>query len=395
MGPSWWCVADTCWSCGAGGLVPFFDAPGIPTSSCVLLPTRQAAEEWPVGDLRLTFCPACGFIQNDLFDPDLIDYTQPYEESQAFSPTFSRFAADLAEHLVGAYDLHDKDILEVGCGKGDFLKLLCELGDNRGLGIDPAFAEGRLDTSADVTVLREFFSESTTHLTGDLIACIHTLEHIRPVGHFVELLKKSASHRGGSVLFVEVPDTMRILTEGAFWDVYYEHCSYFTLGSLGRLLQREGFDVRSLRTGYNDQYLLAEATVAGPERGGPSVVDDVDEIGRNVRAFSAASRQARGRWQATLARAATEGKRVVVWGASSKGVGFLTALEAGRAIDRVVDINPYKQGKFMPGTAQEIVSPDSLESEPADLVIVMNPIYLDEITADLAGRSLFPEIVAV
>ncbi len=388
-------MVDSCWSCQASGLVPFFDSPGVPTSSCVLLPTRQAAEDWPVGDLRLAFCPTCGFIQNDLFDPDLVDYTEPYEESQAFSPTFSRFASDLADHLIDTYDLHGKDVLEVGCGKGDFLRLLCELGDNHGLGIDPAFAEGRLETAADVSLLREFFSEDTTHLTGDLIACIHTLEHIQPVGHFVRLLRESSRRRDGSVLFVEVPDTMRILTEGAFWDVYYEHCSYFTLGSLGRLLQRHGFDLRSLETGYNDQYLLAEASIVESERSGLPVVDDVDRIRNNVRAFSEVSRQARERWQATLESAAVAGKQVVVWGASSKGVGFLTALEAGRTVESVVDINPYKQGKFMPGTGQEIVSPDVLRQEPPDLVIVMNPIYLDEITADLSGRGLFPEIVAV
>jgi SAM-dependent methyltransferase len=386
-------VADVCWSCGAGGLISFFEAPSIPTSSCVLLPTRQAALEWPVGDLRLVFCPKCGFIQNDLFDPNLVDYTQPYEESQAFSSTFSRFATELAEHLIDTYDLHGKDILEVGCGKGDFLRMLCELGDNRGLGIDPAFAEGRLDTAADVTVRKEFFSESTTHLSGDLIACIHTLEHIQPVGHFVRLLRESAGGRTGSVLFVEVPDTMRILVEGAFWDVYYEHCSYFTLGSLGRLLQREKFGLRSLETGYNDQYLLAEASAK--TTGGMPPVADIEAIQRNVHAFTDAASRSRARWQKKLEAAAVAGRRVVAWGASSKGVGFLTALEAGRTVGSVVDINPYKQGRFMPGTGQEIVAPESLPSEPPDLVIVMNPIYLDEITLDLASRNLFPEIVAV
>jgi len=386
-------VAEACWSCGAEGLIPFFDAPAIPTSSCVLLPTRQEALDWPVGDLSLALCPRCGFIQNDLFDPHLVDYTQPYEESQAFSSTFLRFATGLAEHLIETYDLHGKDIFEVGCGKGDFLKMLCEFGGNRGLGIDPAFAEGRLDTTADVKVVREFFTESNTHLTGDLIACIHTLEHIQPVGRFVSLLKESAGRREGSALFIEVPDTMRILEEGAFWDIYYEHCSYFTLGSLGRLLLREGFDLTSLETGYNAQYLLAEASAAAS--GGLVPVDDMDSIHRNVRSFAEATAKSRAHWQDVLERAAAGGRRVVAWGASSKGVGFLTALEAGRTVDRVVDINPYKQGRFMPGTGQEIVAPDTLPADPPDLVIVMNPVYLNEITDDLDGHGLRPEIVAV
>jgi hypothetical protein len=195
------------------------------------------------------------------------------------------------------------------------------------------------------------------------------------------------------VLFVEVPDTMRILVEGAFWDVYYEHCSYFTLGSLGRLLLKEDFDLTSLTTGYNDQYLLVEASAA-TSRGIPPV-DDMDSIHRNVRSFAETTSKARAHWQDVLERAAASGRRVVAWGASSKGVGFLTALEAGRTVDRVVDINPYKQGRFMPGTGQEIVAPDTLPADPPDLVIVMNPVYLNEITDDLDGHGLRPEIVAV
>ncbi|NIA25988.1 MAG: methyltransferase domain-containing protein [Gammaproteobacteria bacterium] len=388
--------ASACWSCGATGLVPFFESRSIPTSSCVLLPSRQEAEAWPVGDLRLAFCPACGFIQNELFNPDLIDYTQPYEESQAFSATFSRFATRLANRLIDSYGIRHKEVFEIGCGKGDFLKMVCELGDNRGLGIDPAFTEGRLETTADVRVLNEFFSERTTQLTGDLITCVHTLEHIQAVGNFVHLIRQSAEHRAGSVVFIEVPDTMRILMEGAFWDIYYEHCSYFTLGSLGRLLRASGFHLLSLETGYDDQYLLVEATApsSGPDAHFPGE-DDLDQIAKRVRVFSDAAYAAIRSWERRLEDAEAAGRRVVVWGASSKGVSFLTTLKAGRMVSHVVDINPYKQGKFMPGTGQEIIAPESLTTSPPDLVIVMNPIYLEEIGADLTRLGLAPEVVAV
>jgi len=352
--------------------------------------------DWPVGDLRLVFCTACGFIQNELFDPDLIDYTQPYEESQAFSATFSRFATNLAERLVNSYGIRRMDVFEIGCGKGDFLKLICESGDNRGLGIDPAFTEGRLETSADVGVLKEFFSEHNSHLTGDLITCIHTLEHIQPVADFMHLIRQSAEQRSGSIVFIEVPDTMRILSEGAFWDIYYEHCSYFTLGSLGRLMQNAGFSLFSLETGFDGQYLLAEATLS---EAGPMVASrqqaDLEQAAAQVRAFAAASRASIRGWEQRLGEAESAGERVVVWAASSKAVSFLTTLKAGRTISHVVDINPYKHGRFMPGTGQEIVAPEALRDLRPDLVIVMNPIYLDEIRADLARLGLAPEVAAV
>ncbi len=362
----------------------------------MLLPSREEAITWPVGDLRLVFCPACGFIQNELFDPNLIDYTQPYEESQAFSATFSRFASGLASRLVDTYNIHHKDVFEIGCGKGDFLELVCELGGNRGLGIDPAFTVGRLETSADVVVLNQFFSEHTTHYTGDLISCIHTLEHIQPVGNFVNLIRESAEQRSGSIVFIEVPDTMRVLSEGAFWDIYYEHCSYFTLGSLGRLMRASGFDLLALQTGYNDQYLLVEATLSGTGTPGRFAGEaDLDRVAKQVQQFANAARSSIQRWVRRLEEAAAAGERVVVWAASSKGVSFLTTLDAGTTVSHVVDINPYKHGKFMPGTGQEIVPPEALRDLRPDLVIVMNPIYLDEIRADLDRLELAPDVVTV
>jgi hypothetical protein len=63
-------------------------------------------------------------------------------------------------------------------------------------------------------------------------------------------------------------------------------------------------------------------------------------------------------------------------------------------IDRVVDINPHKRGKHLAGTGQRIVAPADLAADPPDIVVVMNPVYRDEIAADLAGRGLTPELVA-
>ncbi|MCZ7663017.1 MAG: class I SAM-dependent methyltransferase [Thermoleophilia bacterium] len=102
--------------------------------SCVLVDSREAALAFPQGDIRLELCGSCGFVQNSAFDPGLIDYFQEYEETQGYSATFEAFARGLAAALVARHDLRGKEILEIGCGKGEFLALLCELGGNRGLG---------------------------------------------------------------------------------------------------------------------------------------------------------------------------------------------------------------------------------------------------------------------
>ena len=108
-----------------------------------------------------------------------------------------------------------------------------------------------------------------------------------------------------------------------------------------------------------------------------------------------ATRSAIAAWDQRLADAASAGKKTVIWGASSKGVAFLTSLEAGATVEYAVDINPFKRGKFLPGAGQQIVGPEFLKDYDPDLVVVMNSIYLDEIRGDLAKLGLNPEMLAV
>ncbi len=389
-------MTGKCWSCGRADPQPFYRLERIPISSCVLLDSQAEARGFPRGELELAFCEGCGFIQNSLFDPALLDYSQDYEESQGFSPTFGTFAQGLVDRLVERYDIAGKKVFEIGCGKGDFLSLLCKTGQNRGLGIDPGYRAGRLAPEIDAKVIAELFTEPGPELTGDLICCRHTLEHIQPVGEFLSLVRKSAEQTVGSVTFFEVPDTWRILQEGAFWDVYYEHCSYFTLGSLGRLFRRTGFDLASLRTGYGDQYLLLEAKISdGRSSNAFPGEDDSEAVRSAVRSFVETTREAMRGWDRRLSETAASGKKIVIWGASSKGVAFLTSLESGGTVEYAVDINPYKQGRFMPGAGQEIVGPSFLKDYAPDLVVVMNSIYLEEIRGDLAKLGLKPEMLAV
>lgn len=388
-------MSGHCWSCGRRDPQPFYRLEGIPISSCVLLDTRDEAIGFPKGDLELAFCDGCGFIQNSLFDPALIDYSQDYEESQGFSPTFAAFAQGLVDRLVEQYDIRGKKVFEVGCGKGDFLSLACKTGGNRGLGIDPGYREGRIAPDIDAKVIPEFFTEPAAELTGDLICCRHTLEHIQAVREFVELIAKSARQTEGSVAFFEVPDTWRILEEGAFWDVYYEHCSYFTLGSLGRLFRASGFEPRSLRTGYNDQYLLLEASLGDGSPNAFPGEDDLESVRSGVRSFVESTTSTIRDWDRRISEAASAGKKTVIWGASSKGVAFLTSLESGASVEYAVDINPFKKGRFLPGAGQQIVGPEFLRDYVPDLVVVMNPIYLEEIRGDLAKLGLNPEMAAV
>ncbi|MHC4592474.1 MAG: Rossmann-fold NAD(P)-binding domain-containing protein, partial [Planctomycetota bacterium] len=98
-------------------------------------------------------------------------------------------------------------------------------------------------------------------------------------------------------------------------------------------------------------------------------------------------------WSEQIAQFAADGEGVVIWGSGSKAVSFLSALSLGEEIQCVVDVNPHKHGRFMPGTGHQIVSPESLPERRPDSVIIMNPIYSQEIQADLDRMGLEPELL--
>lgn len=387
-----------CPSCGAAQMSVFYQLEGVPANSVVLLRTRREALDYPQGDMVLAFCQSCGFIANVAFEPSLADYAPGYEATQSFSPTFNAFARRLAARLIDQYDLHDKDIIEIGCGQGEFLTLLCELGGNRGVGFDPAYMTTRSDSEArdGLTFIPDFYSDEYAGYVADFVVCKMTLEHIQDTAGFVSTVRRAIGDRPETTVFFQVPNVTRILREVAFWDIYYEHCSYFGRGALARLFRRCGFDVFNLAQEYDDQYLMIEAR-PGDGIGGVQFEqeDDLQEMLRDVSFFAEEARERLETWGCELENMHRDGRRVVLWGGGSKAVAFLTTLKVRDEITYAVDINPYKHGTYLAGTGQEIVAPGFLGEYQPDTVIVMNPIYQEEIRRDLGKIGLDPDLVAL
>lgn len=388
-------VAKPCPACGHAELDVFHVQDGIPTNSCLLLDTREEACGFPTGRMELGFCHACGFLSNTAFEE--AEYSSRYEETQGFSKLFVEWAKDLAKRWVDKYDLHGKSVLEIGCGKGEFLVWMVEAGAGRGTGIDPGVHPERIDSAlADkLTWIADFYSESYAHLEADAVVCRHTLEHIAPVGDFMRMVRRAIGDRPETIVLFELPDVARVLDEVAFWDVYHEHCSYFSLGSLARLFRSTGFEVLHLELDYDGQYLLVEArpsTVPAP--GEPNALeDDVEALAKGVEKYWQEYGAIKGSWAQRLGELKARGGKAVIWGAGSKGVAYLTNLGLRDEIEYAVDINPFKTGKYMAGTGQQIVAPEFLVDYRPDLVIAMNPIYLDEIRAKLDELGLDPELI--
>ncbi|MEM1271139.1 MAG: class I SAM-dependent methyltransferase, partial [Bacteroidota bacterium] len=249
----------------AGTLTPLSRVDDVPVHSVLLVSSEDEAASFPVGQIDLQACSYCGFVTNVAFEPEVMAYSTRYEETQGYSPTFSRFHRRLAEELIERYDLREKHVLEIGCGKGDFVTLLKQLGNNTGIGFDPAYVPERnpYDGEEGLTFVQDLYDERYTDVQADFVCCKMTLEHIREPAAFMETVRRAIGDRTDTVVFFQIPDTERILRDIAFWDVYYEHCSYFSKASLDYLFRATGFHVLNTWTDYDDQYLMIEALPNG------------------------------------------------------------------------------------------------------------------------------------
>lgn len=372
-----------CPACGDTSLEVFFEQQDIPVASNVAFGSREEAVAVPRGDLRLAFCHGCGLIANVAWEEPAL--AREIETSQAASAHFLEYARALARSWVERYGLAGETVLEIGCGRGEFLEVMLDEGVGHGIGVDPVLAAaGASSSTGRLTRIGARFRAE--HLAQDAgarpvraIVCRHTLEHVYDVGLFMTDLRAAIGDRAVVVLF-EVPDVERVLEEAAFHDVYYEHCAYFSAGSLARLFQLSGFEVLRLERTYADQYLVIEARpAAAPAGEGLRPADDRATLWRGCRHLREEYASRLERMETLLADARARGERVAFWGAGSKATAFLTSLSVPDRVDYVVDINPRKWGTFIPGTGHEVVSPEHTVAAPPGLVVLMNPAYLQEV----------------
>ena len=388
-------VSLTCRSCGMAPVRGFHEVKAVPVQSVLNIPERKKAREFPTGTISLGFCPHCGFISNTAFKPELLAYDTGYEATQSYSSTFNEFARKQASSLIERFNLHGKDLVEIGCGHGEFLTLLCELGDNRGVGFDPAYVEGRVPHKKGLAVkfIKDYYSQTNAIPKVDFLYCKMTLEHIHDSGAFINMVRESVDSRMETTVFFQVPDVTRILSECAFEDIYYEHCSYFSPGSLAGLFRRNGFEVLNIETDYAGQYVMIDAKPRDKQEDAVLPGEsDLERLKQLVDQFPEKLEGKLFKWRERLGRIKAQNNRTVIWGSGSKGVAFLTTLGINEEVKYAVDINPYRQGTYMAGTGHEIVSPGFMKEYRPDVVIVMNAVYKEEISRELSGMGLASEI---
>ena len=215
------------------------------------------------------------------------------------------------------------------------------------------------------------------------------LEHLDEPAGLLNALHVDRLADAGTVYYFEVPNGDFVMRPQGVWDHIYEHYSCFTPESLAYLFQSRGFRVLKIGTSFADQFLWIHARLGDQQDSPHPTAPGLDEARRTGQGYE----NLISAWRERLTKLKNEGKAVAVWGAGSKGVTFVNLMESASAIDSMVDINPNKQGRFVPGTGHQVIAPEKLRARPPNVIIVMNPVYMSEIKNMIHALDIEAEIV--
>jgi len=344
-----------------------YQSRSIPAMQQVLYSTPKDAALAPVASLALIKDKETGLITNSEFKPDLIRYDSTYQNDQSLSSHFQSHLNSIVTLLESWTHMKSDLLVEVGCGQGAFVELLLARGFNA-VGYDKSY-------QGDSPFISKQFFGNDTHEKGDLLILRHVIEHIPMPWDFLRGLAEANGLQG--YLYIETPCLDWILKESAYFDLFHEHVNYFRLANFERMYG--SFLVHSERS-FGGQYLSLVLDLSFYECPGSINKSALDE---NEDAYMSQLFDTLIAREKAIYNQLENYENIVIWGAGAKGVTFCSKapILCRSKIDFAIDINPAKQGMFMPISAIPVLSPDEgvAKLSSATLVVIMNLNYLDEI----------------
>ncbi|RCV90914.1 class I SAM-dependent methyltransferase [Billgrantia montanilacus] len=319
--------------------------------------SMEEAQQCLKGDIEIVEDQVTGLIYNDAFRPELVVYDASYNNEQGVSWHFRQHleqVATLIEETLGK-----EKLVEVGCGKGFFLEMLLQRG------VDVTGFDSVYDGD-NPRIVKSYFEPGIIAKPAKGLILRHVLEHVSNPVDFLFQLKKANGGQG--LIYIEVPCFEWICERRAWFDIFYEHVNYFRLIDFNRIF---GSIVKSGRF-FGQQYLYVVADLSSLRE--PVIGESID-FPTDFTFYAHPAEQNR------IEQNRTE-HPTCVWGGGSKGVIFSLLRErAGRPVDIVIDVNPEKQGKYLPGTGLLVQSPEVAIKNlpPGAAIYVMNSNYLEEI----------------
>ncbi len=259
-----------------------------------------------------------------------------------------------------------------------FLRKLVEYegAGNYGYGFDPSYQGEDTALGGRLKFEKRYYDEKCADVCANVVVSRHVIEHVPDPLSLLRNIKKALAHSVNARIFCETPCVEWILRNRVIWDFFYEHCSYFTAESLATAFQIAGFKVEDVQHVFGGQYLWLEATNSSTPDS--NVTQKPEQLSMLAGEFAASESKLKQHWQAKIEEIAVK-EKVALWGAGAKGVTFANLVEPRQKwIDCVVDLNPQKQGRFIPGTGHPITSYKELGRRGVTIAVLMNPNYRAE-----------------
>jgi len=326
-------------------------------------------------DLEVCQCFGCGLVQ---LSNEPVPYYREVIRASAVSEVIKADKMRQFADFIHRYSLQGKNIIEFGCGRGEFLSLLSLL-DVKACGLEyseRAVAEclkNGLDVSKGYPDWETCVLEKAPF---DAFLLLMFLEHMPQPNVALRVIYDNLTDN--AVGLIEVPNLDMVLRKNLFSEFIGDHLLYFTKETLQTTLRLNGFDVidyQELRDDYVISVVVKKRTRIDISHFHDYRIKIKDEIDAYLNRFAA--------------------KRVAVWGAGHQALAAISLTGIADRIRYVVDSAPFKQGKYTPATHLPIVAPEALLSDPVDAIIIMAASYSDEVAAIIRQRFGFDMTVAI
>jgi SAM-dependent methyltransferase len=387
---------SACRFCGAPLEAVFADLGMSPQANSYLSPERANDME-PFYPLRALVCDNCFLVQLEEFEtPEQMfsDYAYFSSYSSSWLEHSRRYSAEMIERL--GLD-ESSTVVEIASNDGYLLQFFHER-QIPVLGIEPAANVAEVAVQKDIPTLVEFFGERmarslSSESTADLLVGNNVLAHVPDLNDFVAGMKVLL--KPGGVITMEFPHLMRLIEKNQWDTIYHEHFSYFSFLTASRVFEAHGlrlFDVEELSTHGGSLRIYA----AHAEDGEKTESEAARELREGERAagyerletylgYGRRVERDKRHVLSFLIDLKEQGLRVVAYGAPAKGNTLLNYCGVGRDfIDYTCDMNPHKQGHFLPGSHIPIRSPDVIGEDKPDVVLILPWNLKDEIVEQLS-----------
>lgn len=395
---------QSCPVCGRGCLTNLLELPDIPVFVNVLLSSADEARFCPKGKQRIVQCDYCGFVFNCDFEPEKVLYGSDYHADRGESDYYQRHISHVLDFIESVKPLKEQRVLEVACGNGEFLAKSVKRGPKAAVGIDPSapgLAEGPFCLK---NVLFDETYISQMSCPADVLFNRHMIEHIQNPLDMLSRFHQALADDG--ILYLETPRLNWILENQAFFDFPYEHCAYYSDYFMVSLLTMAGFEIAAAEYSYDEQYF----SICAKKRNAKPVFAQAEEenllyIRRScsglMHTYTSINRPEVTQHFCTEMLRSGEpdlnppsilSEGVYFWGAAAKGV-MCANLLGNWPIAGFIDKNPYKWGKYIPGTGHLVLAPSQINYPMIKTVIVENDVYYTEIRNEV--QKIDPRILTI